>query len=888
MTGETAENGLKVTTVVDGGPAGQAGIKENDIVTMVDGKSVTSNEQLTQALSTHSAGDKLKVKVTSEDQSQEVEVTVAALPGGFGRGGGRGGGGRGGGGGGSTNRPYGANLGGQAENVQNQQGTNGWEYGGIYKSTDGGESWKRINSYNPRPMYFSLLKVDPSDDRFLYAGGVNFARSTNYGRTFRTDAGGGARGQVHADQHALWIDPRDGRHMIVGCDGGFYATYDRTANWDHLNLMDMGQFYSVAISLRKPYYLAGGLQDNGSWFGPNRSLSGGGPINEDWQNVGGGDGFVCRVDPNDPDLVYSESQDGSTSWRNLRTGETGSVRPTAPRGGGGFGRGGGAGRGAANLASTNEESGATNAGGGRGGRGGGGGGGGRGGSPYRFNWNTCYILSSHNSRIVYTAGNYVFRSLDRGANLQIISPEITLTSHGSGTAIAESPLNADVLYAGTDDGALWVTRDGGRNWSNIWQNVGLPGPRWVSSIEPSRYAAGRAYVAFDCHRSDNDDPCIYVTENYGQTWKPLRANLPTGSSRVLREDIVNQNLLFLGTEFGAWCSLDRGQNWNKFGTNFPTVCVMEFAFYPADATPHSGDVVVATHGRSLWVLDATVLRQIKPDNLTDAPALYKPADYVRWRGEPARGITLRRYEGQNPPGSPQIYYSLAKKADTVSAKIVDIMGTTINQFPAQQLNKNPGLHLLQWGGGGGRGGRGGGGGGFGGGPAANVPTTAAVSPMQTVRRVQPARPTLPLRAVAIGAAVVVRAADAAAVRESMPLVAARARWRPNAGGGGGGFGGRGGRGGPAPGTYRVVLTVDGRDFAQTITVEADPVQPSAIPPRKCARARRKRRTKRTGRMPALTRIGTRIPNRPSGTWTGTRKRIPITTTDRPVNSETFQ
>ncbi len=511
------------------------------------------------------------------------------------------------------------------------------------------------------------------------------------------------------------------------------------------------------------------------------------------------------------------------------------------------------------MTGTNEQ-GATNAaGGGRGGRGGGGRGGGGGGAAaaaYRFNWNTCYILSSHNSRIVYTAGNYVFRSLDRGANLQIISPEITLTSHGSGTAVAESPLNADVLYAGTDDGALWVTRDGGRNWSNIWQNVGLPGPRWVSSIEPSRYAAGRAYVAFDCHRSDNDDPCIYVTENYGQTWKPLRANLPMGSSRVLREDIVNQNLLFLGTEFGAWCSLDRGQNWNKFGTNFPTVCVMEFAFYPADATPHSGDVVVATHGRSLWVLDATVLRQIKPDNLTDTPALYKPVDYVRWRGEPARGITIRRYEGQNPPGSPQIYYSLAKKADTVSAKIVDIMGATINQFTAQQLNKNPGLHLLQWGGGGGRGGRGGGGGGGGvalgaataaaGGEGTSPATTNANSSTYSVADANTRPVAIPVVAgrgdegfggptntAATGRGARGGRGGARGGRGGGTGGGANAGGAgavaANAGGGGGGAGFRGGRGGgPAPGTYRVVLSVDGQDFAQTITVEADPVQPTAM------------------------------------------------------------
>src|SRR6185436_6667400 len=325
-------------------------------------------------------------------------------------------------GGQSRTRPNGVSLGGQIENVQDDQGTNSFEYGGVYKSTDGGETWKRINSLNPRPMYFSQVRVDPSDERFLYVLGVQLYRSTDGGKTFKADGGRG----VHADQHALWIDPRDGRHMIVGCDGGFYATYDRTANWDHLNTMAIGQFYHVAISSKQPYFAVGGLQDNGTWAGPTLSLNGTGPINEDWMSIGGGDGFMCRVDPNDPDLFYGESQDGGIFRRNIRTGERASLRPSRPDGA----------------------------------------------PAYRFNWNTPFILSSHNSRLFYSAGNYVFRSLDRGNNLQVISPEITLTKRGSATALAESPKNPNVLYVGTDDGGLWTTRDGGKNWTNITGNIG--------------------------------------------------------------------------------------------------------------------------------------------------------------------------------------------------------------------------------------------------------------------------------------------------------------------------------------------------------------------------------------------------------------------------------
>jgi photosystem II stability/assembly factor-like uncharacterized protein len=178
---------------------------------------------------------------------------------------------------------------GQMENVQDEQGPNSFEYGGVYKSTDGGESWQRINSLNPRPMYFSQLSVDPSDDKNLYVCGVSLYRSNDGGKTFRADAGK----NVHADQHAMWIDPRDGRHMLVGCDGGFYVSYDRAANWDHLNTMAIGQYYHVAICPKQPYYVAGGLQDNGSWCGPTVSLDGAGPINEDWLSVGGGGGVLC-------------------------------------------------------------------------------------------------------------------------------------------------------------------------------------------------------------------------------------------------------------------------------------------------------------------------------------------------------------------------------------------------------------------------------------------------------------------------------------------------------------------------------------------------------------------------------------------------------------------
>jgi photosystem II stability/assembly factor-like uncharacterized protein len=627
ILGEPVEGGVRLSQVVEDSPADKVGLKVGDVLKSIDKKDVTTLQQVSDALRDKKPGDKVTLQVLREKEPKEFVLPLDAPPvppGSTGR-----------------NRPYSFAYGGQRENSQIAQGPEGYLYGGVYKSTDGGESWTRINSLNPRPMYFSQVRVDPSDDKYLYVLGISLYRSSDGGKKFKADGSNG----VHPDQHCLWIDPKDGRHMIVGCDGGFYATYDRMDNWDHLNNMAIGQFYHVAVDSRRPYRVYGGLQDNGSWGGPSNCLSGP-PINEDWILVGGGDGFVCRVDPTDPDLVYFESQDGNINRRNLRTGESAGIRLRRERSQ----------------------------------------------PPYRFNWNSPFILSSHNPRLFYSAGNYVFRSLKQGDDLRVVSPEITRTKRGSGTALAESPRNPDVLWVGTDDGNLWVTRDGGAVWSNVVDKVGLPGPRWVASIEPSRTVEGRAYVVFDGHRSDDDIPLVYVTEDFGQTWKSLKANLPSGSTRVLREDIENDKLLYLGTEFGAWASLNRGESWTRINNNLPTVAVHEFA-QPVGV----GEVVAATHGRSLWVCDVSALRQMTPDALKAKAFLFKPDAAVRWRSEPARGSPYgtgsRHFYGQNPPRGAQIYYSLTTKPEKISLKVVDYAGKTVREL---QVKNELGLHRLTW------------------------------------------------------------------------------------------------------------------------------------------------------------------------------------------------
>ncbi len=721
FVGQDGEDGIRVRRLI-GDDAAKAGLKEDDLVTAIEGKPAGSFREIFAELSAnHKAGDKIKVTINRAGETKVLELPLAAAP--------FGGGGPGGPGGGqASRRPFGTSPSGQRENVQDQQGPDGFQTGGLFKSVDAGQTWTRINSINPRPMYFSQVRIDPSDDRNLYVLGVSIARTTDGGKSFRT----GGRG-VHADGHALWIDPKDGRHMLIGCDGGYYVTYDRMANWDHLNQAAIGQFYHVAVDPRPLYRAYGGLQDNGSWGGPSRTLNGVGPLNEDWISVGGGDGFTCRVDPNDPDLIYSTSQDGSMSRRNLRTGETASIRPGGQRGRGGPGGPGGPG-GQADR-----------------------------GPRYRFNWNTPFILSQRNSRIFYCAGNFVFRSLDRGSDLVAISPEITLTKKGSATALAESPRNPSVLYVGTDDGGLWVTKNGGQTWTDIAKNVKLPGPRWVATIEPSRTVDGRAYVVFDGHRSDDDDPHVYVTEDFGQTWKSLRANLPWGSTRCLREDLTNPNLLYLGTEFGVWVSLNRGESWVKINSNLPTVAVHDFALHPT-----AGEIVAATHGRSLWILDVTALRQMTGDVLKSPAHLFKPNVAVRWRSEPRRGGTTRRFVGENPPAGAQLYYALTKKPEKATLKVFDVEGKLVRELRA---GTEPGLHRVAWDlsraparTGGGRGGQ------PGPGPGRPPGESGEETPMR------------------------------------------------------GGPGGRGFGGGlaAAPGTYRVVLTAGDKEYVQSVRVEPDP------------------------------------------------------------------
>ena len=882
MTGVSADVGARINSVVDDSPASEAGLQDGDIVIRVDDEPVLSYDDLLAAIRVRPAGTETTLEVVRSGEIVDLEVTLGEHPD-------------------PSRKPFERDLGGQRDSIQDQQGDDGFETGGLFKSEDAGKTWSRINSINPRPIYFSKFFVDPSDDNYMWILGIPLSKSSDGGKTWTRD---GTPGIVHVDHHALWIDPNDGEHMILGNDGGLFVTYDRGKSFTKQNKFVIAQFYHIAVDNQPLYMVYGGLQDNGSWGGPNRSRGSDGPYLTDWFRVGGGDGFICEVDPDDPQQIYFESQNGGMGRVNLRTGARGFIRPRPPRG-----------------------------------------------TQYRWNWKTPFMLSHHNSEIYYAAGNHVFRSYTKGDKIKNISPEITRTRRGSATAFDESPVDPDLLMVGTDDGSVWVTRDGGKDWENIvypydetaypeekeeetadgggeaqprgdrpqaggpggrggyaamlkrfdanddgklqidempermrgfaemfdadddgaiveaemgkvrefmramrgdqeadsrsgptdapkasepptaptppeppkpapepeqtkpeqaepagpahplngswicriggdqaegsppfnltiqrldeklfsvsiaatilndttknarfnadkgalsfsftgpqgkvnftghlegdkivghleaadmgfeapWTGTRevaesddkpagptlgslIPGPRRVQSIEWSKFKRERVYLVLDGHYADDDNPYVFVSEDAGKSWASLRSNLPDGPSRVLREDLENQNILYLGTEFGLWVSVDRGGTWTKFNSNLPSVSVHEVAQHESN-----GEIVVGTHGRGAWAIDVTPLRQMNESARHAEAHLFTPNTVVQWRFTPERGRGANGwFAGENPPREAAIYYSLATKARDLEIEIRDAAGKTVRVLDLPGNGMNAGLHKIAW------------------------------------------------------------------------------------------------------------------------------------------------------------------------------------------------
>ncbi len=540
----------------------------------------------------------------------------------------------------------------------------------LYRSDDLGEHWERLNaSFNigVRPFYFAYIVVDPTNHLRVFKPGFTLTFSEDGGKSFTSPFSSGLSGpSIHSDLHGLWINPRNPHELIVGTDGGVYFSYDRGANFRLSKALPVSQFYVVSYDMEVPYNVYGGLQDNGTWMGP--SSSPGGVQARDWANIGGGDGFHAYVDPREPDIVYVESQGGNLQRRRRSTGESKSVRPYA------------------------EEE----------------------GPKLRFNWNTPIHLSSSRAGILYVGSQYLFRSRDRGDSWERISPDLTSNDpekqrqHESGgltidnsTAenhttiytISESPLNPEVIWVGTDDGNLQVTRDGGGSWSNVASRVsGVPAQTWVSRVTASRFEEGTAYVTFDGHRSGDMKTYVVRTRDFGRTWESLASDAIEGFAHVVLEDLENPDLLFLGTEFGLFISADGGLHWARFESGFPRAAVLDLAIHPRDH-----DLIIATHGRGIWILDdLTPLRALSPEVLE--------ADLVLLPTRPAR-MTLSsglqefpgddEFVGQNPSEAASIVYYQKRRHifGDLRVEVYDAQGERITTLQGGKLK---GINRVDW------------------------------------------------------------------------------------------------------------------------------------------------------------------------------------------------
>ena len=541
--------------------------------------------------------------------------------------------------------------------------------GGMFRSDDRGESWTRMSDTNPRPMYYSQIRIDPLNDQRIWAAGARMVYSQDGGKTFVDDW----VQTIHGDFHALWINPADSNHMLAGSDGGVHYSYDRGRTWDFVNTMALGQFYEIGYDMETPYNIYGGLQDNGSWGGPVRTLYRRGITNEDWVRVGGGDGFYTQVDPNDPTTVYVESQNGNVSRLDLETSERKSIRPEPE-----------------------DES-----------------------ERYRFDWNSPILISPHNSQTIYYGGNRLFKSTDRGDTwtttddlskdqdrdeMPIMGVEVTddtpsrhdgISTFGQIISISESPRREGVLYVGTDDGNVQVSQDGGTSWQEVAGLIpDLPEGTYVSRVQASYHADTRVYATMDGHRSDDYSVYVYVSEDSGDSWRSLASNIPDGHTmNVIREHPRNENLLVLGGEFGAYITINRGEEWHQVKGAVPTVPVDDIAIHSRD-----NDLILGTHGRSIWVLDdMTPLEKLSEGVLASDLHLFDVRDAVGYRINNHKGNTGHKmFIAPNPPEGALIHYFLNDEVDgedAVEVTIQDGAGEVIRTFDGPG---SVGLNRVNW------------------------------------------------------------------------------------------------------------------------------------------------------------------------------------------------
>jgi photosystem II stability/assembly factor-like uncharacterized protein len=535
----------------------------------------------------------------------------------------------------------------------------------LYRSDDLGENWTKMNtSFNVqgRPFYFAYVVVDPSDFQRVYKPGYGLTVSDDGGKTF-----GGIGGAYHGDLHALWVDPKNSYHLLLGTDGGVYASSDRGAHWRMLAALPVSQFYHVTYDMQDPYNVYGGMQDNGTWTGPSRHTEG--IPNRAWRNVAFGDGFAAQVDQGDPDYIYVEFQGGHVFRYRMSNSESKNIRPFAKPG-----------------------------------------------EPdLRFNWNTPLLTRPGRSGTLYIGSQYLFRSTDRGDSWTRISPDLTTNNpeeqkqeesggltrdntdaekHCTIVTISESPKNANVIWVGTDDGNIQVTRDSGKTWGNVTKNLpGIPAETWVSTVEASHFEEGTAYASLDGHQSGDMKTYLLRTRDFGKTWESLATADMTGFSHVIREDLVNPNLLFAGTEMGLYISVDAGKTWAKFTGGMPkSVPVRDLAIQPRE-----GDLIMATHGRGIYILDdLSTLRALTAEILDKDFAVLPSRNAVqaifafeqRFDGD-------GEFTGDTGHTAARIVYYLKKRmlVGEFKAAVYDAKGNVIENLSA---SRRKGINVVEW------------------------------------------------------------------------------------------------------------------------------------------------------------------------------------------------
>ncbi|HWO00643.1 MAG TPA: glycosyl hydrolase [Blastocatellia bacterium] len=535
---------------------------------------------------------------------------------------------------------------------------------GVYRSDDMGETWTRVSAAQSavgRPFYFARIVVDPKDYNRLYKPDYSLSVSTDGGQSF-TSRGG----RAHGDFHDAWVNPQDTFNLFVATDGGVYVSRDKANAFKFLSNLPVGQFYHVGFDMEQPYNVYGGLQDNGSWMGPSQSPNG--IENKDWRSVGFGDGFHVYPDPTDRDVLYSEFQGGSVLRFHKSTGETKLVK----------------------VFPKQDE------------------------PKYRFNWNTAMHLSPTNPKVLYIGGQFLFRSTNKGESFERISPDLTTNdpakqkqdesgglsldnssaeNHCTIFTIAESPLDEKVIWVGTDDGNLQLTRDSGKSWTNVVRNIpGLPANTWCNGVEASRFDKATAYAVFDGHQTGDMKVYVYKTTDFGKTWKSIATDAIKGYAHVIREDRVNRDLLFVGTEFGLFVSIDGGTQWAQFTGNVPPVAVRDIAIHPREH-----DLILATHGRGILIIDdITPLRQLSPKILESAAYVMesRPSPVtvpVGAQDFPGDGD----FVGSNPSEAATITYYLKDRHvfGDLKIEVYNSDGKLMSTLPA---GKRKGINRVQW------------------------------------------------------------------------------------------------------------------------------------------------------------------------------------------------